>query len=360
LIWQFIEGRPEAGIPHPQIWKTSLEWTNTDSRAWTVVPDMLFSEVLDTESLDGGICAPEKAPLRNACLWPCRIGAAPLDLSGSASRDLTFLGAGPSPGTFTPRVGTAQAHWRLHQQEQLWQATLVPRGDQLSCVWEHWTADVFKPELRTRPGYHLVQYGPVFFDNDNPRGNAYVLVARSTPGGKINEWQSEAPRFLPLTAEEVRRQIDADLPLSARMQFVVWLWDQPRPVDQADRVLLELVKEEAKYPVNLRAGAARGLLELRSLTALPTLLDLLSNKGSESRLRSAIIDGLPLLPDKGVEPLSAVALDAAEKPELRTAALRSLAKTETKGWVIIEKLKNDAQMGKEAESLLQRRDNFKP
>lgn len=361
--WVFDPG--SSGIaPSPNRWSTVLTLESRDTKNWTLVPDMLFGETLETDALATGLSLPDNEPRRQACV-PFLVEKMPSDDSGRVSR--TVVGASGEKNSsgedlYTIALTEAEAHWRINDQDQPWQPTDLQPGDTLTCEWEDLSFVTFTPEVKQKDAYYLFHLGPIVYDQSSSAEVAYLLVARSGPSTSEGEqWQGEDVEFIPLTADVIREQVDdATRPIEWRAQFLTWLWDQPRPVAGADQIMLNVLND-ARYPVTLQSTAARGLLERQYAPAIETLLSIAQNKAVDAGLRLQTVRGLYLvLSEDEASILSVIARDTTDAAGVREAALQSLAQMGEPGWAVIGELTDDEAVGETAMDLLESRDESNP
>ena len=351
--WRFSTG--SGGFaPSPNEWVTTLTFENPGPKTWTVVPDMILVEAVETQSIAGGICPGGLHGARNKCV-PFILRSAPKDKSGSGSTLLIYPTGG---GGATVSFSSFEAHWKLDGKEHLWQATDLKRGGKLECEWEYPNVTTFKAEVKGKGSYNVSHVGPLFYDKADTTGPAYVLASRLTrAAGKKGKWQCANPVFLPLTPESVRKEIDdKSKPVARRSAFLAWLWHQPRPCKDADQVLMAVLEAPGKYPTALRGSAASALLVRRHRPALKALRSLAANKEADADLRTRIIGDLDqILPAGEVQALARIARDPSDTKKVRESALRTLSRMGPEGWVVVKELANDKELSETAESLLNAR-----
>lgn len=346
--WQFAEGSGGM-VVSPNRWTTTLIIENADTRTWSLTPDLLMAEVVGTDALAGAVCPGANQEVRKRVM-PFIVNGAPEGTNGSATTLILF----PSDsGLFTLDIASFDAHWRLNGKESPWTPTRLKPGERLECTWEYLSPTAFKPEVRSKPGFHLFHLGPVLSCADDPRGPAFVLATHSVPATS-DQWCGGEPEFVPLTSESVRRRVsDPSQPVAWRAQFLAMSWDQPRPVDHTDAFALETLNDAAGSPVDLRKTAAASLLERRYGPAKPTLVAIARNQDASVDLRLCVIRGLHRLGGQDIlETLSGIARDIRQGRPAREAALNSLFDWGAEGHVVVRSLCSDAELGVAARTLL--------
>lgn len=351
--WEFTPGSGGFSIK-PHHWKTSVSLSPADGRAWTMVPDLVVGEAAGTDAISQGASK-----------------------FGSVRPKLTLFGAPASSNvpwyearsevSLTLMIGETfflgyhvKRDWQLNGKTAAWEPTRLAGTDRLDCVWEHATGSTFKYDVKDRGDYRPFHLGPLVFDADEPDGPCYVLAAFGKKAGRHYEWDCDTPELIPLDEESIRKEVmNLGRPDDWRRQFLVWYWDQPRPVKNAADILLDGVKG-AEYPPDLKLSAAAALIMMRHKPALPAVTELLKDKNRNEQFRKHLVEAPGAREFIELSTLSAIAGDKNEQSPLREAALEALAEQGKDGWAVVERLKNDEQIGPKATKLLAERDKKGP
>ena len=341
--WSFKAGSSGFTV-QPHIWKTTVELNPTDDVRWTVVPDLVVGEVSGTEALSQGVsdngyrrCGLVFFGVPNAADFPT-------DTSG-AIHPLLQIGD-------TYMMGMAyKREWRVNGTGALWKPTPLGRGDRLECVWEHATGTTIKPELKAKPDYRPYHLGPLLFDPAVSDGPCYAVAAVGRKGA-AGEWTCDEPDLIPLTEDLIRKEVaDATRPDHWRMQFLVWYWDQPRPVKDAGGILLRGF-QGTEYTPLMKLSAAKGLLAMQDAPGVAAVTARLRDRGAPAAIREELVKALRYHKAAGLSPASDIARDRGEGKALREGAIDALATYEADGWKAIEGLKDDKDVGPKVKKML--------
>ncbi len=257
-------------------------------------------------------------------------------------------------GQMTVRWGNADAILKRNGKDARWSAAEMAKGEQLEYKWESHSFVTFKDDLKGTDQHHVFQLGPIIFDAASPSMPSYLLVAEAgAKEKKDNQWHAGSFRFMPLTVEEIRRQVeDSSRTDIWRCHFLTLLWAQPRPVTDAGRYILEFFNN-AHYPVAVRSTAARSLLELRYAPARDALIAVALDSKADLSLRSRIVSALDLMLKPEEAPvLRAVAADASNPLQVRKMALESLGRMGEQGKTAIQQFTHDKDLKETARELL--------
>lgn len=330
---------------------STVSFTSSSARAWTLVPDLAAYESHETDSIGLAICMAADQPARDQAV-PYIVYTAPTDLSGSTTALMIFPAGGDE---FRLSFQTAMAIWTLNDEQRPWQPTVIARGDRYRCRWERYSTQSFKEEYRRQALYHLNHLGPLAYDAAALNEPAYVLLSRlSAPPNAQSAWCDTAPRWVPLTTGEIQSRVADDAtPMIQRVAFLCWLWHQPRPPADADAALIDHLDRPATYPLEFRKAAARGLLERRSAAAAPLLLRIAENRETAEALRQTVVRRLHRLGSADSRAaLERIARNQRDDKATRELSLEALAECGETGLAVLRELKDDPQVGPKATELL--------
>lgn len=350
ISWKYVEGS-SGFVAMPSSWVATTSIRDKDGRDWTVVPDMIVGESLGSDALAKGICLAERQKQWNDVL-PMNVNLSPSQKIGKYE-EYTYSPPDAN-GRLTVQWGDSMAVLKRNGKEAPWAAVEMKKGDRLEYEWESHNFLTFKADLKSTDRHRVFQLGPVLYDASLPSAPSYLLVAESGAGRRTGEqWQAETFRFVPLTAEEILRQVeDANRSDVWRCHFLTLLWAQPRPVADAGRHILEFFSN-SRYPKVVRIAAASSLLELKYTPARDALMAAALDPKADPSLRSGIVSKLDLmLGSKECPVVIGVAENASNPLQVRKAALVCLARMGEQGKTAIRQFTHDKDLKEAATELL--------
>jgi hypothetical protein len=350
ISWKYVEGS-SGFVAMPSSWVATTSIRDKDGRDWTVVPDMIVGESLGSDALAKGICLAERQKRWND-VSPVTVNPSPSQKMGKYE-EYTFSPPDDN-GQVMVQWGDSKAVLKRNGKEAPWAAVELKKGDRLEYEWESHNFVTFKTDLKSTDRHRVFQLGPVFYDASLPSAPSYLLVAESGAGGKSGEqWHAESFRFVPLTAEEIRRHVeDAGLSDIWRCHFLTLLWAQPRPVADAGRHVMEFFAN-TRYPKGLRMTAASSLLELRYAPARNALVTAALDPKTDPSLRSGIVSRLDrILEPKECSLVIGVAENASNPLQVRKAALVCLGRMGDQGKTAIRQFTRDKDLKETAAELV--------
>jgi hypothetical protein len=350
ISWKYVEGS-SGFVAMPSSWVATTTIGDKDGRIWTVVPDMIVGESLGSDALAKGICLAERQKRWNA-VSPVTVNLSPSKKAGKYE-EYTYSPSDEN-GRYMVQWGDSKAVLKRNGKETPWMTLQLNKDDRLEFEWESHNFLSFKTDMKNTDRHRVFQLGPVLYDASLPSAPSYLLVAESGAAGKTGEqWHAESFRFVPLTAEEIRRQVeDANRSDIWRCHFLTLLWAQPRPVADAGRHILEFFSN-SRYPKVVRIAAASSLLELKYTPARDALMAAALDPKADPSLRSGIVSKLDLmLGSKECPVVIGVAENTSNPLQVRKAALVCLSRMGEQGKTAIRQFSRDKDLKDTAADLV--------
>ncbi|MCX6345089.1 MAG: ankyrin repeat domain-containing protein [Armatimonadetes bacterium] len=264
------------------------------------------------------------------------------DDQGSAILDAIGLGKPPPPETDLSFACTLTVDGKAG----VWAESTVETGQSLIAEWESIT--LASPEELKRVGiaenaeHDLILVGPIVYDPDDPGAGAFLVTSLITRLISSTPEKFAKVEIVQLTSKYVKEQIDNGPTDCWRALFVTLLWKQPRPIHNADDLLIQTLQQHEKCGPLAGATAGVSLEERKCAAAADTLVSIASDAKANEKIRNRIITGLYTFDSPAVRDcLAAVAADKPQPWIVRLNALESLAKCPQCDWAIIERIAQD-------------------
>ena len=364
----------------PAKWIVRTEFKNADSHKWRMAPNMALFHSAGKKTFPPILTFPyqpyETLALYESLvvLWPwenflVQTASAEAngrgrsqsytmwDLAMAASNDLDSmsdedfdsfdtLGSGDNKPAPPENDESVACTLTVDGKAGVWADSMLAPGQSLAAEWESIT--VASPDELKRVGvadgaeHDLVLVGPIVYDPDDPNAGAFLVTDHLTRPLSSSPEKFAKAQITQLTPKYIKEQIDNGPTDSWRALFVTLLWKQPRPVDNADDLLIETLQGYEKYGPLAGATAGVSLEERNCAAAADPLASIASNAKADEKMRTRIIKGLYTFDTPAVR--DCLASVAADKPQpwlVRFTALNSLAKCPGCDWAVMERFKQD-------------------
>jgi len=368
----------------PAKWIVRAEFKNADSHKWRVAPNMVLFHSADKKTFLPILTFPYQ-PYETLALYQSLVVLWPWEnfLVQTASADVNGRGCSHSPiwdlvlsvDDFAAEdeeslddVGSSTLDALLGIKKEkpappktdysfacaltvdgkagAWADSMVGPGQSLIAEWESIT--IASPDELKRVGvadnadHDLVLVGPIVYDPDDPGAGAFLVTARLTRPLSSSPEKFAKAQITQLTPKYIKEQVDNGPTDSWRALFVTLLWKQPRPIDNADELLIGTLQGYEKCGPLAGATAGVSLEERNCAAAADPLVSMASNPKADEKMRTRIIKGLYTFDTPAVRDcLAAVAADKPQPWLVRYLALNSLAKCPQCDWAVIERFKQD-------------------
>jgi len=361
----------------PAKWIVRAQFKNADSHKWCVVPNLALFHSAGKKTFPPILTFPyqpyDTLALYESLvvLWPWEdflVQTASAEAGGrgrsqsytnwdlvlNASNDLNstddagfdaFDALGSAPAK--PETDTSIAcNLTVEGEAGAWAESTVGPGQSLIADWESIT--IASPDELKRVGvadgadHDLVLVGPIVYDPDDPGAGAFLVTSRLTHQLPSSPEKFAKAGIAQLTPKYIKDQIDNGPTDSWRALFVTLLWKQPRPVDDADELLIGTLRGYEKCGALASATAGVSLEERKCVAAVDALVSIASNAKADEKMRTRTIKGIYVFDTPAVR--DCLASIAGDKPQpwlVRSTALNSLAKCPGCDWAVIQRFKDD-------------------